>query len=351
MSTAGASTRRVTIAQVLGCGLALTAMIFAAPLFAADSEEAATAEVWSKASATAPSAEDAGAEPSPVAAAAPSPGEYTAPAAAYPLPMTITTPDSGELHAILPASRPSPSNMIATPPEQTAAGATTQEIPTANPASPDATAQNAAAPAQPGTQQPSQDQDSVDPAPSGGTGKFDIDSPDVQSYERAQQGYIDPQSQFGNANAYTADGAFTSPIGLELCEGSRKLSNGAEIEGLMVLEVVKGSPAANAGLHPYTHTGKSALKGVAMAAMLTPLPVVSLIGFLAMPVVEYSHVGESYDMIIGVDGSRVTNYLDFEDRMHDVRPGEIVYLSIIRNGKRSQMKVFLPPTLANTTTW
>ena len=336
MSTAGASTRRVTIARGLGCALALMAIVFAAPLWAGDSEEPATAEVWAKASASAPSAEDAGLAPSPVPSTAPSPEEYTAPSTAYPLPMTITTPDSGELHAVVAGSKTAPSNMIATAPDSGVAGATTQEIPTTNPLTP------------PAVQRPqSQDQDTVDTAPSQPSGQFDIDSPDVQSYERAQEGYIDPQQQFGNANAYTADGAFTTPIGMELCEATRKLSSGPEVEGLMVLEVVKGSPAANAGLHAYTHTGKSALRAAAMVTMMVPSPFAA-IGFLALPVIEYSHVGESYDMIIGVDGSRVTNYLDFEDRMHDVRPGEIVYLSILRNGKRSQMKVFLPPSGGTT---
>jgi hypothetical protein len=35
--------------------------------------------------------------------------------------------------------------------------------------------------------------------------------------------------------------------------------------------------------------------------------------------------------------------------MHDVRPGEIVYLSIIRDGKRSQMRLFVPPSTTNNT--
>ncbi|HTR63499.1 MAG TPA: PDZ domain-containing protein [Candidatus Binataceae bacterium] len=337
MSTAGASTRKLTIARGVGCALALTAIFFAPPLRAADSEEPATAEVWAKASASAPSAEDAGLAASPVPSGAPSPAEYTAPATAYPLPMTITTPDSGELHAVVAGSGTAPSNMVATAPDSGVAGAAIQEIPITNPLTPPVA-----------QRQQSQDQDSVDSPPSGGSGEFDIDSPDVQSYERAQEGYIDPQQQFGNTNAYTADGAFTTPIGMELCEATRKLASGPEVEGLMVLEVVKGSPAANAGLHPYTHKGKSLLRGAAMAAMMTPFPPVALIGFVAMPLVEYAHVGESYDMIIGVDGSRVTNYLDFEDRMHDVRPGEIVYLSILRNGRRSQMKVFLPPSGGTT---
>jgi hypothetical protein len=37
----------------------------------------------------------------------------------------------------------------------------------------------------------------------------------------------------------------------------------------------------------------------------------------------------------------VVNFLDFEDRMRDVQPGEIVYLSIVRNGDRVQVPVHI----------
>jgi S1-C subfamily serine protease len=65
---------------------------------------------------------------------------------------------------------------------------------------------------------------------------------------------------------------------------------------------------------------------------------------LVIPALDYMQVGESYDMIIGVDGSRVTNFLDFQDRMRDLQPGEIVYLSILRDGKRLQITM---PVTAN----
>jgi S1-C subfamily serine protease len=60
---------------------------------------------------------------------------------------------------------------------------------------------------------------------------------------------------------------------------------------------------------------------------------------LAVPVIDYSGVGESYDMIIGVDGSRVCNVLDFEDRMRNIQPGQTVYFNVVRNGKRMQVAV------------
>jgi hypothetical protein len=299
--------------------VALTAGVFSASLCAADGEEPATAEVWSKA----------------LAPAASTSGPATAPSSTGPAPTTMASPAFGEVHALPVASSPTPANLVAAPAEEIAAPPTTQEIPAiTSPAPP------TAAPA------PSPSQNAADGS-STGNGQFDLDSSDVQRYERAQAGFIDPQAQFGNAAAYTADGAFTSPIGVELEEGSRKMPNGQEAQGLMVLEVTKGSPAASAGLHGYRHAAHSALQGAFIAAALFPSPFAP-IAMLALPVIELTHVGESYDMIIGVDGSRVTNYLDFTDRLHEARPGEIVYLSVLRDGKRAQLKVFLPPGAAST---
>jgi S1-C subfamily serine protease len=68
---------------------------------------------------------------------------------------------------------------------------------------------------------------------------------------------------------------------------------------------------------------------------------------LAVPIVIDAQVGESYDMIIGVDGNRVTNFLDFEDRMRQVRGGELVYFSIVRDGHRKQITVKVPADMAN----
>lgn len=324
MGNAGASIRAaVRIACGLGCAVALTAGVFSASLCSADGEEPATAEVWSKALAP--------------ATTKPATAESIAPSSTEPAPTTMATPSSGEVHALPVASSSAPANLVVAPAEEIAAPPTTQEIPTIT-----------SAPPPPAAPAPSPSQNAADGSSTGtGNGQFDLDSPDVQRYERAQAGYIDPQQQFGNAAAYTADGAFSSPIGVELEEGSCKLSNGQEAQGLMVLEVTKGSPAATAGLHGYKHAAHSALQGAFIAAALFPSPFAP-IAMLALPVIEFTHVGESYDMIIGVDGSRVTNYLDFTDRLHAARPGEIVYLSVLRDGKRSQMKVFLPPSAAYT---
>ena len=89
---------------------------------------------------------------------------------------------------------------------------------------------------------------------------------------------------------------------------------------------------------------RDALETAAVAGAMFCPPVVLLV-----PVFDQVHLGESYDLIIGVDGSRVINFLDFEERLRDLQAGEIVYLSIIRNGKRMQIPVPVPDSLASPT--
>jgi S1-C subfamily serine protease len=83
------------------------------------------------------------------------------------------------------------------------------------------------------------------------------------------------------------------------------------------------------------------LEGAAVAASLVFPPAV-----LAVPVIETIQLGENYDLIIGVDGNRVTNFMDFQDQLRDAQPGETVYLNILRSGKRLQVPVEMPPPSA-----
>jgi hypothetical protein len=162
---------------------------------------------------------------------------------------------------------------------------------------------------------------------------------DITRYQEEQSG-VPPgqlmQQQFDN------DGELSTPFGMQLREARRTLKSGEEADGLLITTVEKGGPAANAGLHSYSHIVHDALTGAAMVGAMVPFGQAAI---LLIPVLDVMQVGESYDMIIGVDGSRVTNFLDFQDRMHDLQPGELVYLSVVRNGKRLQVTL---PVTANT---
>jgi PDZ domain-containing protein len=169
---------------------------------------------------------------------------------------------------------------------------------------------------------------------------------DISTYQNSQHPsvYGNPGSYAnpGSLNEFLAEGEVTSPIGLRLRETRRTLSTGEEAYGLLIVDVTAGSPAADAGLRPFHRAAHAVLTGAAIAAALVFPPAIMI-----LPVIDYTEIGESYDMIIGVDGDRITNFLDFEQHMHDVRPGEIVYLSVVRNGKRVQIPVPIPPSVSS----
>ncbi|MGH7986103.1 MAG: PDZ domain-containing protein [Candidatus Binataceae bacterium] len=161
----------------------------------------------------------------------------------------------------------------------------------------------------------------------------------IVNYEHYQNPTeMDPQLH--SLQEFMAEGDETSPLGIEVREARRRLKSGEMADGLLIVGVINGSPAAKAGLHAYSRMVRDILEGATIAAALVFAPAV-----LAVPVVDQIHIGETYDMIIGVDGARVTNFLEFEDRLHDLQPGEIVYLSIVRDGRRMQVPVKIPATM------
>jgi S1-C subfamily serine protease len=161
------------------------------------------------------------------------------------------------------------------------------------------------------------------------------DSSEIAKYQEEQAG---PNAQqLRSLQEFVSEGEISSPIGIQLREARRKLNSGEEADGLLVVEVKDGSPAAGAGVHGYHRAVHNALSGAALVGAMFFPPAI-----LLLPALDYAQIGESYDMIIGVDGSRVTNFLDFSDRMRDLRAGELVYLSVVRDGKRMQIAVPVP---------
>ncbi len=136
---------------------------------------------------------------------------------------------------------------------------------------------------------------------------------------------------------FMEEGEDTSSLGMVLREAHRGVGGNGEVAGLLIVEVIPGTPAAYAGLRGLRSGINSALSSAAFAASLFFAPAM-----LAAAVVSGTRVGESYDLIIGIDSERITNYLDFSERMRQARTGELVYLSVSRNGKRTQVPIRVP---------
>jgi S1-C subfamily serine protease len=166
-----------------------------------------------------------------------------------------------------------------------------------------------------------------------------VSGSEIIRYENQDAQPVGPQLH--SLQEFMSEGDITSPLGIEVREGRQKLKSGSQAAGLLVVGVVDGSPAARAGIHAYKRGAvHDVLEGVTVAAALVFPPAV-----VAVPIMDQVRLGQSYDLIIGVDGTRVTNFLDFEDRMRDVQPGEIVYLSVVRDGERIQVPISVPRNL------
>jgi S1-C subfamily serine protease len=135
-----------------------------------------------------------------------------------------------------------------------------------------------------------------------------------------------------------------SLFGIDLRIERRKAEK--EIQGLLVVDIAPGSPGAGAGLHAYRQPTRDFLNGVGMLATMAFPPAM-----VVVPIVESVPLGEAYDLIIGVDGARVANFLDFYDCVRNVQPGEIVYLNVLRSGRRVQVPLRITTSLPPPQSW
>ena len=60
---------------------------------------------------------------------------------------------------------------------------------------------------------------------------------------------------------------------------------------------------------------------------------------------------ERDDLIIAVDSTRVTNFADLCEQMRLVRPGEIIYLTVLREGHRVQVPIQVRSAMPPVQDW
>ena len=147
-----------------------------------------------------------------------------------------------------------------------------------------------------------------------------------------------PNAALHSLDEYVNETGGASFLGMTVRKQQIELNSGRQVQGLEIVDVALGSPAASAGLQGCRQTVQNILKVAAVGAAMIFPPAM-----LALPIVAVMPLGETPDLIIAVDASRVTNVGEFEDQIRDVEPGEIVYLTILHRGTREQVRLLLPP--------
>jgi len=104
-----------------------------------------------------------------------------------------------------------------------------------------------------------------------------------------------------------------------------KCYNGGEEHGLEVLTIDPNSPASQAGLQ--ARSGMSAI-GAAVTTLTGILPGGSILTTKALA--TSGAMGQGGDLIVAVDGNRVRDQSDLESAMAQLKPGDTMYLTVIR---------------------
>ena len=134
-------------------------------------------------------------------------------------------------------------------------------------------------------------------------------------------------------------------FGIHVFEGRGELASGQSFSGLCVTAVDRPGPADDVGiraehirvLRTATEVGASAL--LAGAILVFPPAIV---GVAMIPDMGST---KAYDVIVAVDGERTRNTNELENSLRCVKAGEVIYLTIIRDGRRAQLRLLAPATL------
>ncbi len=104
-----------------------------------------------------------------------------------------------------------------------------------------------------------------------------------------------------------------------------KCYKGGEEHGLEVLTVDPNSPAAQAGIHTPTGATVAGVTGATLGAL------VPFVGAVTNRLLEqHGALGMGGDLIVAVDDNRVRSQADLDDAMARLKPGDTLYLTVIR---------------------
>ena len=132
-------------------------------------------------------------------------------------------------------------------------------------------------------------------------------------------------------------------LGVHVFEGHGDLVSGQRFKGLNVTSIDQGGPADMAGFRAErvqvfraaTEAGASVL--LAGAILLFPPAV---FGISLIP--DKDDV-KAYDVIVAVDSVRTRNFNELADSLRNVKAGETIYLTVVRDGAREQLRLVAPP--------
>lgn len=127
-------------------------------------------------------------------------------------------------------------------------------------------------------------------------------------------------------------------IGLSVQRIESRAKPGRQIIGLEIVSVDPGSPAERAGLRGRGSMTELGASGATAGALLAPLDIA------LMPLLKKTgQLGETGDLIVAVDDRRVTGEMDLQTALADSKPGDTIYLTVVRPGRNGTHETIKAP--------
>lgn len=151
----------------------------------------------------------------------------------------------------------------------------------------------------------------------------------------------------GSVTEYMTEGGnrrttYLPILGIKVFAGRGELASGQKLSGMSVTSVDRLGPGDEAGIRDERIRAVSAAMQVGatvlLAGAILAFPPI-IVGVQMIPQVDSP---KAYDVIVAVDGERTRNINELENCLRSVKTGETIYVTIIRDGQREQLRVLAP---------
>jgi hypothetical protein len=129
-------------------------------------------------------------------------------------------------------------------------------------------------------------------------------------------------------------------IGLSVQRIESHSTPGRDVVGLEIVSVDHDSPAERAGLKGRGGMTKLGASGATAGALMAPLDIA------LMPLLKKTgQLGHAGDLIVAIDDRRVTGELDLATALGASKPGDTIYLTVVRSGPGGTDTIKIPVKL------
>jgi len=136
--------------------------------------------------------------------------------------------------------------------------------------------------------------------------------------------------------------SYVSRVGIQIIEDRARLASGQMMAGLSVISVEPLSLAEDAGIRSERVPTATAAEQLGLSVAVIGSMLFFPPAALGVAMIPKLHWNKARDVIVAVDAERTRNICDLEASLRNAKAGEIIYLTVVRNGQREQLQIVVP---------